>query len=115
MSTTAAVNAPKTRSWSSEIASRLPNSTDVVVLAFALAREANRTPSAVARARIVPVATSRSATRRPKRPISRPPPTQKTASPRVTGTPIRIAPVAPGKPMWARAWAANAFCRVMTK
>ena len=47
--------------------------------------------------------------------MSSPPPTQNTASPRVTGTPIRIAPVAPGKPMWARAWAANAFCRVITK
>ena len=59
------MNTPKTTSWSLEIASRLPNSTDVVVLAFALASEANRTPSAVARARIVPVAISRSATRRP--------------------------------------------------
>ena len=109
------MNAPKTSSWSSEIASRLPNSTAVVVLAFALASEANSTPSAVARARIVPVAISRSATRRPNSPISSPPPTQNTASPRVTGAPIRIAPVAPGKPMWASACAAKAFCRVMTK
>jgi hypothetical protein len=93
----------------------LPNSTDVVVPAFALASEANSTPSAVARARIVPVAISRSATFRPNSPISTPPATQKTASPSVTGAPIRMAPVAPGKPMWARAWAAKAFCRVMTK
>ena len=86
VSTTKAVNAPNTSNWSREIASRLPNSTEVVVPALALASEAKSTPSAVASARIVPVAISRSATRRPNSPISSPPATQNTARPRVTGS-----------------------------
>ena len=65
-SATAAVKSGEDQQLVAETASRLPNSTDVVVPALALASEANRTPRPVANARTVPVATSRSATRRPK-------------------------------------------------
>lgn len=33
----------------------------------------------------------------------------------MTGAPIKAAPVAPGNPMWARAWAAKASRRTTTK
>ena len=97
------------------MARRLPNSTLVTLAALSDANELNSTPSDVANARIVPVATSRRSTRLPSAPMASPPPMQNTASPSVTGTPTSSAPVAPGNPMWASAWAANASRRMTTK
>ena len=105
----------KVRIWSVEIASRLPNRTLVIVLVFSEASEAKSTPSPVAMASTVPVETSRFATRLPSAPIASPPLTQKIASPSVTGIPTSTANVAPGKPMWASAWAAKASRRITTK
>ena len=47
--------------------------------------------------------------------MARPPAMQNVESPSITGTPTSTAAVAPGKPMWARAWAANALWRTTTK
>ena len=80
---------PKVTSSSVEMARRLPNSTFVTVLALRVARELNSTPSPVAKARIVPVETSRSASRLPSRPMASAPPRVNTARPRVTGTPMQ--------------------------
>lgn len=113
--TSTAVIVPNTINCSAEMANRLPNSTLVTLVVLSVAIEANSTPSEVAKASTVPVATSRRSTRLPNAPIARPPATQNTARPSVTGAPIKAAPVAPGNPMWARAWAAKASRRTTTK
>ncbi len=80
-----------------------------------VASELKNRPKPVARASTVPVATSRSWARLPNAPITSAPPTQNAPSPNPTGSPSSAAPVAPGSPMWASAWAANAVLRTMTK
>ena len=84
------------------------------VLVFSEASDAKRTPRPVANARMVPVnlAVRHSLAERAD---SETPLTQKIASPRVTGMPTSNAKVAPGKPMCARACAANASRRITTK
>ena len=62
---------------------------------------ANRIPSPLANARIVPVTTSRSPLRCPNAPMASPPPTHATSSPQIGLMNSNAASVAPGKPMWA--------------
>ena len=113
--TTPTRNAAKTTSSCGEMASRLPNSTLVIVDELRVACEEKYRPRPTAKASTVPVATSRSPARRPSAPITIAPPTQKTANPSVTGSPSSTAPVAPGRPMWASACAAKAVPRTTTK
>ena len=96
-------------------ASRFPNNTLVTVLLLRVASELKNSPSPVAAASTVPVATSRSSARLPNAPITSAPPMQNTASPALTGRPSSTAPVAPGKPMCASACAANALLRTTMK
>lgn len=86
-STSTAVNTANTTSWSVVIASRLPNSTLVTVLALFVANELNSTPRPVANTRIVPVAISRSATFLPRNPMASAPAIVNTANPTVIRTP----------------------------
>ena len=86
-----------------------------MVLELFVASELKNKPSPVANARIVPVTTSRSSAREPRAPMNNAPPRQNTPSPSTGGSPMRTAPVAPGKPMWASACAANALRRMMMK
>ena len=62
-------------------ASRFPNNTLVTVLLLRVASELKNSPSPVAAASTVPVATSRSSARLPNAPITSAPPMQNTASP----------------------------------
>ena len=85
------------------------------MLVFSDASDANRTPRPVASARMVPVETSRFDDALAERADRESAGHAEEGEPGVTGMPTSTANVAPGKPMWARAWAAKASRRITTK
>ena len=69
----------------------------------------------MAKASTVPVAISRCEARLPKAAITKAPPSANAPMPNETGSPSSTAPVAPGRPMCAKACAANVELRAMVK
>ena len=92
-----------------------PKRIDCICWEAELDNRAKNRPKPVAKASTVPVAISRSETRLPKAPITSAPPSANTPMPSDAGRPSNTAPVAPGRPIWASAWAAKVERRAMVK
>lgn len=92
-----------------------PKRMDCICCDAELDRRAKKRPRPVANANTVPVAISRWDARLPKAPIISAPPNANVPRPRDTGRPSNTAPVAPGNPICARAWAANVDCLAIVK